>query len=294
MLLAEHDSLLHHYVPHCQSLLEHLSETQAVIGGFSALSFLLRDPSIRPHSLEIFVPASKSEQLEQLLDEDEELLLGVPTTSPHPCSNSPVTLARITRVTTFDTFNDRSITIYTSTSETALDPVAASPATALNSWLSPYAFGCGYPILTLNRRSIVRLPVDFIFELLLLYTQLDHNGFDISAEPHLWNDWGRRVDPAASETQQPCLRAWNICPDQGRFFGDAGSLLTVFDLVGHEHDHFRLQQQPPYGLGICWRFLSDRRPCTSLCREADPLLPPGVHVMPAVLVDQTCMLRAMI
>ncbi|KAH9855224.1 hypothetical protein C2E23DRAFT_883187 [Lenzites betulinus] len=233
ILASDRDRLLSHYVPDCHSLKRHLLQARALIGGFSVLSFILRDPSIRPPCLEIFVPASSSELLKRLLCEDTTLLLQLdpspPTLPPHPS----MTLAHITTVTTFNAAHNRFVAIFTSTSETALEPIAASPASAMVNWLSPSAFGCGYPALTLKLQSIVMEPSDYDIPLILLYADLARHGFQISFEPHRFNNWSTRIPPSPIPSQQPCLRRWYLCPDQGRFFGDGGSLVMIIDLL-HE------------------------------------------------------------
>ncbi|KAH9848189.1 hypothetical protein C2E23DRAFT_739993 [Lenzites betulinus] len=294
VLCSDRDRLLYHYVPDVCALITVLVRTRAVIGGFAALSYILRDPSLCPTNLDIFVPMSTGNLLVQLLHEDHNQHLQIVPPSPHPLPRPAITRAVIARTTTFVCRSTgRTISIFSSSSETALEPIASAPVTALVNWLSPHTFGCGYPVLTLNRRSIVRLPLGFDLSLIRIFTHLARHDFSVKVEPHRWADWGCRVSPSQTAWQQPCLRTWYLCPDQGRFFGDPGSLVTTYDLLGTDLHNLRLLHQAPYGVAVAWR-LWTIRPCTSLCTLRDPFLPQNVTVLPVIVIEQTLQLRVMI
>lgn len=70
VLQSDLAALLRHYVDVPDALLGHMSTTGALIGGLAALSFLLRDRSMRPPSLDIFVALQEAEYLEILLGRD--------------------------------------------------------------------------------------------------------------------------------------------------------------------------------------------------------------------------------
>ncbi|KAH9853920.1 hypothetical protein C2E23DRAFT_727898, partial [Lenzites betulinus] len=291
--IADRNSLVSYFVPNHTTFLRHLGTTRAVIGGLSALSFVLRDTSIQPSFLEIFVPSSLGKQLVKLLTEDDELGLTATSSTPLFPNGIPQGHPRISGCVIFVDARDRLIVVFTSASESALDPITFSPASALINWVSPYAFGCGSPSLTLHRRSLIRMPEPLAFDLISVYALLASLNFDLQVEPSNWTDWRWRVPASTTTSQQPCMRNWYICPDQARFFGDHGSLVTVFELLTVDVDMLRLHRQPPYGITVAWRMRSDGRSCTFGCDMNDPILPAGIHAFPVIFVENKLALHIM-
>ncbi|KAH9855226.1 hypothetical protein C2E23DRAFT_724964, partial [Lenzites betulinus] len=289
---SERNNLLEHYVPSSDTLCAHLEETRAVIGGFAALSFLLRDSSMRPPTLEIYVASPHANHLIQLLEDDIEMDLDIQHVLNRR-SHSASLPCHVRRATTFLTTRGRSITIYTSVSDSALDPIAARQCSALINWISPFIFACAYPTLTFQRRSLARAPSKTPLDISSQsdYTSLLRHGFDIRAEPSAWREYERRAYTSQHTWRQPCVRDLFLCPEQGRYFGDPGSLVTMFDLTAMDVDNLRRRREHPYAISVAWRLPSSRRPCASACGTYDPILPEGLRTFPVILVENTLRLR---
>ncbi|KAL1942567.1 hypothetical protein VTO73DRAFT_6169 [Trametes versicolor] len=293
ILDIDRTALLDHYVPDSGALLEHMEATGAIVGGLAALSFVLRDVSIRPAALAIYVGSDQGEYLEQLLDEDEDLDLEFIAEADHDPLDHFATPAHTTRMVTYRCRSGRFLKLYTSISISSLDPIAVSPTTALINWMSTRAFGCGYPALTMNRQAIGTSIADQLPGVPALFTLLASHGFDTRPTPWFWRSYVSAVlAPHWGPWFRPCLRQLYICPSQGRYFGDAGSLLNIFDLHGTDHDQMRARHQLPYGVSLAWRLCFGGGPCDGCCSSSDPLLPEGVGTVAAVMVSQPIIFRA--
>lgn len=278
--------LLLHYVPNPEELWQCLDETCAVVGGMAALHFLLRSPTTLPPILDLYASSLHGERLEQLLEENLDLHLTA-------IERDADRLGRhVAKASTFTISAGRFITVHTSVSVSAFDPIAISPTTAMINWVSHHAFACAYPTLTLQHRALGPLAKQSDLTLLALYRHLDDLQFCVTSEPASWPEYGERVPPPLAEWRQPCLRQWFVCPSQGRFFGDAGSLLTLFDLLQADLVSMRQHQQPPFGITVAWRMSTSRRPCDGPCTFLDPLVPEGLLTVPALIVDRAFQLRA--
>ncbi|KAH9855225.1 hypothetical protein C2E23DRAFT_883188 [Lenzites betulinus] len=285
VLLSDQRSLALHYVTNPDEFWSVLGETRSVVGGFGALSFLLRDKSVRPKDLEIFAPASLAAQLVIQMQNIDELSLTVRTVRVHKHHYRTLPF-HVSRATTLVATHDRTITIYAFTSDSPLQPIARSPTSALINWVSADAFACGYPTLTLLRRTLGRFPEASEEDLHALYKELLHNDFKVASEPFLWPEYTHLSTPSDPPWLFPCLRSLHLCPDQSRYFGDAGSLQTVFNLLDFDEHTLRRQQRPPYGLTVAWRLDSTRRTCTELCLLYDPILPNHVFSSPVFIMDK--------
>lgn len=292
VLETDRKTLLLHYVNNADLFLEHLRETRALVGGLAALSFILRDPSLRPTTLDVYVSSDQGELLEQRLEDDMDLdleLNDVVDQDPVLWFNTP---RHTSRVCSYLCPDGRAINVHTSVSLSALDPIAMSGTTALINWVSPYAFGCGYPALTLRRRAFGHAFAPSWPDLPALYDRLRANGFDLAPDPWSWPEYVSLLPPATGAWFRPCMRTLYLCPDQGRFFGDDGSLLNVFSLHDTDHDHLRELHQTPYGISIAWRLCFGGKPCNGRCPSTDPVLPEGVLTIPAVMISHRIQFRA--
>lgn len=282
--------LLLHYVPDAALLWYHLVQSRAVVGGLAALSFILRDSTILPLSLDIYVSALHGEHLEQMVDHEHRLRIDDIQTYDDPYNElGPC----IDRAVTFQGRNGRFITIHTSISISPLEPIASSPTTALINWVSPYAFACAYPALTLRRRSLGEAPFGPEPLLHSIQRQLRDFGFDIRAEPTAWPDYAHLAPAPRLPGEQSCMREWYVCPCQGRFFGDGGSLVTVFDLFDVDLADLARRRQPPYGHAVAWRLENTHRSCDGTCVFEDPFLPEDLYTVPVAIVGDAFSLRGM-
>ncbi|KAL1942586.1 hypothetical protein VTO73DRAFT_6188 [Trametes versicolor] len=269
VLQSDLAALLRHYVDVPDALLGHMSTTGALIGGLAALSFLLRDRSMRPPSLDIFVALQEAEYLEILLGRDVTRGMQLVSTVDYDALNPDNTPPQTSRVVTYLCVSGRLLTIHKSTSPSALDPIALSPTTALINWVSPHAFGCGYPELSLNRRAIASPGPPAYPANGAVFVHLDNHGFDTQLSPWFWSRYEELVMPSDRRCYRPCLRRLYMCPGQGRYFGDAGTLLNVFDLHGTDHAVMRSKRQLPYGVSLVWRLPFGGGPCDCCCGRID-------------------------
>lgn len=287
MLRVEKQSLLRHYVALPDILWQHLDETRSVVGGLGALSFFLLAPNLRPSALDIFVSSDQEANLRQRLADDEELELQEgPVRVWRPLERQEFT-SLVARTRTYWCAHGRSLNIHTSTSLSPLDPIAASVTTALCNWVSASVFACGYPALTLRRRAVGRELFRRDTVVATLYWHLLHVGFEINTDPSAWDDYRALLSDADNDSQQPCMRSLYLCPTQGRFFGDPGSLVNVFVVKEIDHDALRASHQPPYGIATVWRRGRGRQACDGPCTDRDPLLPQGVFVHAVILIACT-------
>ncbi|OJT13875.1 hypothetical protein TRAPUB_9544 [Trametes pubescens] len=290
ILLLNRRKILRHYVPNPDLLWEHLEETRAVIAGLAALSFILRDLSLLPATLDLYTSSAHGGRLEQLVEQEQALpiddiqILDDPWNELQP---------NICRSVTFATHDGRYIAVNSSASLSPLDPIAASPTTAVINWVSPYVFACGYPALTLRRQSLGLPPFGPEPLLHSIQHRLCELGFDIRSEPAAWPDYTLCASPPRNHSQQPCLHRYYVCPRQGRFFGNKGSLLMVFNLADLNLDHLAQQRQPPFGVATAWRLLNAYRDCDGCCVHGDPLLPDVEYTLPLVIVGPGFSLRGM-
>ncbi len=270
ILNSEKIALMEHYHEQQEVIWRHLDSARAVVGGLAALSFVLREPRVLPEAMDVYVTPLQGEHLEQWLEEDEELHMNLSTTVVWTTANPEAGRRHITRTTTFPTGNGRFIHIHTATSHSALEPIVSTGVTALMNWVSARAFGCAYPALTLNRRALACRRDDSNRGLHAVYDALENNGFEIEQTASAWSEWELQVPPATYHLHRPCMRTLYLCAWQGRYFGDGGSLVSVFDFLC-DHERLRSQHQPPYGIGVAWRMWCEEVPCSGRCLSRDPV-----------------------
>lgn len=293
ILLAEKTNLLRFYVDRADGLWQHLEEAGAVVGGLAALNFLLRAPrSVRYSTLDIYVASDRGTTLEERLEADDTLALtNGPVDLWHP-DYLHETSRQVARTRTYICPNGKLINVHTSQSLSALEPVAASLTSALCNWVSAYAFACGYPELTFNHRALGREILRRDTTVASLYIRLQNYGFDIKPDPWVWPHYTALVPLPLNNCELPCMRAIFLCPSQGRYFGDHGTLINVFDLENCDHQRLRSLHQPPYGIATAWRRWSGRRRCNGPCSENDALLPTGTLTMAVILLSTAIQFRA--
>ena len=69
------------------------------------------------------------------------------------------------------------------------------------------------------------------------------------------------LEDDGNDLQQPpfeqCFRQFYLCPSQGRYFGDRGSLVNFLDPISRGEDFCARRSIPPYGPMVVWRVLSN-------------------------------------
>lgn len=288
ILEVDRRNLLLHYVDDPALMWYHITETRAVVGGLAALSFILRDPNILPPTLDVYVSSLQGEHLEQMVEEEQDLRIDDIQDYDDPFNELD---PNVNRSVTFRGRNGRSVTIHTSISLSPLEPIAGSPTTALINWVSSDAFACGYPALTLRRRSLGDSPFGPEPLLHSVQRRLRDFGFDIQSEPASWPEYAHLAPPPHLPSQQRCLRDWYLCPSQGRFFGDRGSLVTLFDILDVDLAELVRRRLPPYGHAVAWRLCNTYRPCDGPCTFHNAFLPEELFTVAVVIVGAEFDLR---
>lgn len=235
--------LLALFVPHPQLLSEALVTNQAFVGGSVALAFILRDDSIRPSTLDIFVPRSQGMVMEnhfayyQSADESDSWF-------PDDTVNAANLRSRGLGQIVCTSANGRPIYLYESSENNALVPICRSWATHLVTYVNAAYFGTGYPALLHARRALLGQHYPGEEEQLDKYHR---RGFDIRLYPSQWVDM----------QGYGCGASLWSCPTQTRRLNDKGSLtihVQPLDKTAGLHDLIA---------SVFWRM--DTRPCAGAC-----------------------------
>lgn len=264
------------------TLWRHLQTTRAVVGGLAALSFMLRDPSLQASTVDVYVCNTQGDVLDALLENDDSLHLWLQQAVEWDVNDTHVDCKNVFRTTTYVAQGGWTLKVHTSRTLSALTPIATVPTTALMNWVSYEVFASAYPTLTGRRRALGTLPYGHHHTTLQLFNRLQQNGFSMKTHAAEWEDYASELPLSKDPERYPCARNLYVCVNQGRFFGDAGSLLAFFDISDYacRTNH----QLPPYALGVAWRLITTHRPCNGPCVHRDPVLPRRTEAMLAVFL----------
>ncbi|KAI0722574.1 hypothetical protein C8Q76DRAFT_614408 [Earliella scabrosa] len=255
------------------TFLRHLTDFGAVLGGIAALSFILQDSTLRSDVLQIYVG--------RIYYQPFVLQLG---SCPAHCDDIVAVGTRepprqfgaerdISSMTTLRLRSGRSVLVYQASTSSGCSTLGRSPCSALMNFVSEHAFACGYPGLTLRRRALlsdVRITTLSDVDCIVLRA-LVQAGFQLAPHAGAWEEYRHPSTHPSLTSRTACLREQYVCPQQARFFGDKGSLTDVLDPLLAARDDVPLQQLPPFGPTVVWRFLSTFR-CDHRCDTRDPLL----------------------
>ena len=282
-------STMHHmvrrYLPCPRDFLRILRDCRAVLGGIFALAFMLRDDSIISAALDVFI----DENCFPIL---LEYLTYSPFVSPHVVFDritAPTPSFRhqrdIRRCARFITATGRKIHIHESRTVSCYSPIGRSWTTALMNFVTEDSFSCAYPRLTLSRRALfseltLESLTDDDYENVQLL--LSH-GFLFALHSSHWPEYRVDIGTRQNPHTVPCMRHLYLCPDQGRYFGDPGSLFAFICPLTHNHTLAYATSRPPYGYMTVWR-LWTMASCDNGCAYTDGILPGGVISMPLFLV----------
>ncbi|KAI0706476.1 hypothetical protein C8Q76DRAFT_602678, partial [Earliella scabrosa] len=212
-------------------LLQHISQNNGVIGGVHALAFILRDRHLRHDHLEIYTSAPFYDRLLRAIQEDPQLSRTIERVRAALEDEYPQIEREVSAITVLHLQTGRTITIYQSSTDSPCSPISHSSLSALMTFVTAHSFGCAYPRLTLRRRTLlsdlrlINMP-DTEFN---VHQTLFQAGFSAAIAPTAWEDIrSTDVDPSRSNSHH-CLRNQYLCPQQGRYFGDRGSLVAFMD-----------------------------------------------------------------
>lgn len=270
-------TLVARFFPNPYDFINSLSPWGALIVGDAALSHVLHEPSMCNATFELAVGST---YFESFVDNMSRLFPVGSALESHIDRPAPDGFAfhrHITRISEFRLYPGLSVTVYESCMPSACDVVSGYWTTGLMNFVTGYTFGCAYPRLTLNNRALVcdtRVPwmgwSDYA-----IARRLASYGFETDRYPHKWALYARGPTSSTCPTIDGCGRSIYVCPQQGRFFGDPGSLVVFYDGLSIGLEGLRDLNVAPYGTMVTWRIPSSG-PCTLNCLETDPAFIPFV------------------
>ncbi|PIL26249.1 hypothetical protein GSI_12005 [Ganoderma sinense ZZ0214-1] len=280
--------LLSRFFPDPVVFLQAMSPWSALIIGEAALAHVLRDNSICGATLELAIGNLYFQPfvdcLSRLLPPVSHLasLVTKPAPTDFPFHR------HITRIAEFRLSSGLYIVLYESSTPSACDVVSGYWTSALMNFVTGFTLGCAYPRLTFNRLSLlcdVRTSAMAWWDHDMA-RRLEDLGFGFDLRP---DNWPLSCRASASSSFRPidcCGKSLYICPLQGRYFGDPGSMVLFFDGFRVDLDDLHDLGVAPYGPMVAWR-LPSIGTCKSGCIEDDPVLPPFVISMLFQFADDT-------
>ena len=269
------------------AILDIISRYGAVIGGEAALAYVRRHRPFQPLTLEIFVGVSLYDAVCDEILSDPRISRDIVSTTI-TITQFPYNLQRdILETTSYLLRSTRTIYVHRSSTLSPLSPIVRSLCTATVNFVTPHAFGCAYPRLTLNDKSLLsdlRLDSMIDFDRKIMRV-LAEQRIDLAVDPATWRQyrmWPPSSGVTASDTA--CWRSHHICPEQGRFFGDPGSLVDFLDPLGVPLATLRRHGSPPFGTMVIWRLSSSYR-CPFACESRDNTLPLGQVSTAVIIMD---------
>ena len=279
------DGLVGRFLPDPSTFLERLIPWSGLIVGEAALSHILREPSICSTSLEIaignvyFKPFLES--LSRLLPLGDILDTCVIKPSPdgYPFHQ------HITRIAEYRLMSGMFIIVYQSCTPSACDVVSGYWTTALMNFVTARSLGCAYPRLTLHRRALFcnmrSSSMDWADH--AMARTLARLGFVTGDRAHDWLPRACQNTGSPQPTIKSCGRSLYVCPHQGRFFGDRGSLVVFHDGFAVDFKEMRALSVAPYGPMVAWRLPSSGC-CEGSCMKQNRVLPSYVISMLMIFV----------
>ncbi|KAI0715420.1 hypothetical protein C8Q76DRAFT_693192 [Earliella scabrosa] len=275
--------LLRNFLPEPQPFLELFTDYKAIIGGEFALAFLLRGENFVARRLEVFTSEVHFQGLVHRIRSCPLYAAQVRFESMDLVPVPYVHSRAFQRYAKFVTIGGDYLEIFETSSTSPCTPISRTWCSALMNFVTAHSFGCAYPRLTFQLQSIVsdlRL-MDFSEDDRQTMRRMVTCGFDFAREPTLLPPYAHLALTNGPPGIYRCLRASFICPDQARFFGDAGSMVVVLDALHGGHSRLRALQVAPYGHMSVWRLWCSSA-CDNLCLGVEDILPRGTISMPSI------------
>ena len=286
------EQLLADFVPSPAALLALLSRTRGILAGELAIHYILRENSVPPQSLDIYVGSVWFDTFVESFGDSPELSGFQDDWSLTTYIGDYVTSRHVTDTLSISLSNGNLITIHAAVSPSACHALACSPSTIGTTFVTEFTFATAYPRLTLSHRAVMcwNLLAAASDTELDMYDRLTDSGLSLEEDPTVWFQQGGRtvpdVPPSPSATPLVCLRSLYLCPQQGRYFGDRGSMVCFMDPLYMDTALLKDRCIPPYGMMAVWRLPLDR-PCDAGCKEYDDLLAPGVIATSIMLESES-------
>ncbi|KAI0643089.1 hypothetical protein C8Q79DRAFT_916110 [Trametes meyenii] len=279
LLLKERLRIVQTFFPNGDAFLRILADAHAVVGGRAALSFITRDASILQGELDVFVGKHFGDFLDFIFGDGSQL--GMTRTS-----TATGVVEGVDRQVTFMTFGGRTVKLHVSATNSPLGAIAqGSTMSAFINYVSWSTFGCVYPSLTFSRRALAPRKEDLEDIHVQIIEEMESaHGFEFGMQPQCFEIFPAGTEPNLDKPQYPCARHQFMCPHQGRYFGDAGSFVSVFDPIVTSRQLLRRRHSLPYGLSFVWRSPTSFAICDGPCIYWDPLLPSHTRAETFVVV----------
>lgn len=278
--------LVSRFFPDPRAFLDLMTPWQALIVGEAALSHVLRDPTLCRSTFEIAVA---NHRYQPFVDNMLRLLASDSLISSHGEKPVPEDFPfnrHISRITDVHLTSGLLVTVYESCTPTASDVICGSWTTALMNFVSAYSFGCAYPRLTLNRlallcdtRANAMCSADHDVD-----RHLRNLGFRFDTRALAWPLHLPDQGSTTNHLVHGCGSDIYVCPLQGRYFGDVGSLIVYHDGLSVDLALLRHLQVAPYGRMVSWRLPSSGT-CKGLCKMKGNVLPPLIVTTLSEFVD---------
>ena len=273
------------FLPCDRAFLALLTECGAVIGGEFALSVVLLNDGFEPGRIDVFVNNSQFERFMGKLKRGTEVAAHVAfkgsTVMPAAYGHS----RDVHRREVFCTSRGRLLHVYETSGVSACSAIARSWCTGLMNFVTEFTVGCAYPRLTLMKQAIIsdlRIP-SLCDEEYVTMARLIEAGFDLVHDPTQLPTYFQYGDPNPPPGIFPCLANLFICPDLGRHFGDAGSLVLFLNPLGGDVANARALGVMPFGVMAAWRLWCTHA-CNGGCADRRGVVPRGMISMPCIFV----------
>ncbi|KAI0745598.1 hypothetical protein C8Q76DRAFT_789966 [Earliella scabrosa] len=270
--------LLRRFVPCTHELLATTTATEAIIRGELALSFMLRADGFTPVRLEVFVGDAQFPALMKILTE-------CPVISSYlfyrNTTAMPATFAHaqdIHRIADFCTTSGHKVVIAESATLTGCSPLSRTWCSGLMNFVTEHLFGCAYPTLTCNKLALVsdlHVPI-LMGENVLTLARMTDVGFRFGTMPHHLPLYAHLANSHALPGIYTCIRTTFNCPDQGRYFGDKGSVIAFLAPLQRSAAKAKAAGIAPFGWMTIWRLWTSGA-CHAGCAEQDPVIPPHMQ-----------------
>ena len=273
------EQLLSDFVPSPSALLSLLTRTRAMLSGELAICYLLRDVSLTPRSLELFVGSVYFDEFIDTFGTSSELSGYQTDWSMITHVDQHVADRHVTNTLDILLPAGRSIHIHAAASTSPCHAIACSPSSLGTTFITEYSFATAYPRLTLSRRAIVcwDLLAEGSTHEQQMYDRLRSSGFSFEEDPTAWPEYSSEWCTTTAHPRLACLRSTYLCPQQGRYFGDHGSMMCFMNRLTLDFRMLKDRCIPPYGIMAVWRLPSDVL-CYAQCNEFDDILAPGMLV----------------
>ena len=263
-----------------------VTEHSAVFGGEIALSFMLRTDAYRPACIEIFTGRFQFESLCDAILDDPAVQARMETHSflTHTLFHALRRLVAQTLV--IHLTKGMAIYVYQSYTSSPVAPISRAVCTAFSNFVTGYGYGFSHPELSLARRALLadRELLHLSHHDAHCLNRLLRSGFSLAVSPTAWPEYRRHSNGDTLDGAEECWRERFICPNQGRYFGDGGSLVGFFDPLGDDKAVCMERRMAPFGPMCIWR-IRTTFDCESACRYGDGVME-RVHTSVPALFDK--------